>query len=126
MDDDFDLDVIDHANLDGEEDEEEVTQAPRVATGGRRGPDVQWREVVRWEDVDAFKHSDEFKLLKMFTRRKKPWKSEYADWETWACKHARKAQYKKCPRKIKIEYLAASRVVVNGDARQLYGARPQR
>ena len=112
IDDDFDQDVIDHAYLKDEEDQEEVAQAPRVAPSGRRGPDIQWREVVRWEDEGAFKHSDEFKLLKMFTRRKKPWKSEYADYETWACKHARKANYKKCPRMVKLEYLAASRVVV--------------
>ena len=110
-DDDFDLDVIDHADLEEEEDEDELAQAPRVAPGGHRGPDIQWKEVIRWEDENDFKNAEEFDMLKMFTKRK-TWRSDYADCETWACKHARKAHYKKCPRLVKFEFLGASKTVI--------------
>ena len=109
MDADFDFDVIDHAE-DDEDDEEEAAQAPRGASGGHRGPDIQWNE-------NEFKNSEEYGLLKEFNK-KKSWRSDYADSETSACKHARKAHFRKCPRLLKLEYLGASKTVVMLDNSQ--------
>ena len=105
----FDFNVIDHAE-DDEDDEEEAAQAPRGASGGHRGPDIQWNE-------NEFKNSEEYGLLKEFTK-KKSWMSYYADSETWACKHTWKAHYRKCPRLVKLEYLGASKTVVMLDTLQ--------
>ena len=43
---------------------------------------------------------------------KKVWKTRYAECETLQCKFARKANYKKCERLIKVEYLNTSQEVV--------------
>ena len=116
MDADFDFDVIDHAE-DDEYDEEEATHAPRGASGGHRGPDIQWKEVMRWQDETEFNNSEEYGLLKEFTK-KKSWMSDYADSETWACKYSRKAHFRKCPRMVKLEYLGASKTVIMLDNSQ--------
>jgi hypothetical protein len=117
MDADFDFDVIDHAE-DDEEDKEEAAQAPRGASGGHRGPDIQWKEVMRWQDETEFNNSEEYGLLKKEFTKKKSWMSDYADSETWACKHSRKAHFRKCPRMVKLEYLGASKTVVMLDNSQ--------
>ena len=79
---------------------------PKVVT---EGPTYSGRRLSGGEN--DFKNSEEFNMLKMFTKRK-TWRSDYADCETWACKHARKAHYKKCPRLVKLEFLGASKTVI--------------
>ena len=79
--------------------------------GGRRGPDIIWQEVVRFEDRDKWNSSEEFKELKGFNM-KKPWETQYAANETWCCKYSQKAHYQKCPRMVKLEFLNASQEVV--------------
>ena len=52
----------------------------------------------------AFRDSEIYPQLKRFTL-KNSWKSGRTKVESWVCKYARKAQYKKCQRMLKLEYL---------------------
>ena len=72
---------------------------------------------MRWQDENEFNNSEEYGLLKEITK-KKSWMNDYADSETWACKHTWKAHYRKCPRLVKLEYLGASQTVVMLDTLQ--------
>ena len=80
----------------------------------RRGQNIEWHLVERFPTVDAFRASQIYPQLKMFTL-KNSWKSGQTKVESWVCKYARKAQYKKCQRMLKLEYQLSRMEVFDND-----------
>ena len=73
-----------------------------------------WHLVERFPTVEAFRSSQIYPQLKMFTL-KNSWKSGQTKVESWVCKYARKAQYKKCQRMLKLEYQLSRMEVFDND-----------
>ena len=101
--------MTDHGEEEEEEEEEVVPLPPK--NSGRRGPDIQWVEVFRFEDEAAFEESEDKEELMQFTRQRQ-WATDYADCESFNCKFAKKAHFEKCGRKMKVEYLNSCKEVV--------------
>ena len=71
---------------------------------------VQWKLVESFENVTEFKASKVFEDLKDFSIKNK-WHAGHAEVESLVCKFSRRANFKKCPRLMKIEYCSTSQAV---------------
>ena len=111
-----DHDGFDHNFIDNSEALEEEHEEEQMEAGGRRGrgkgraEDVAWEKIDSFENAEDFKQSEIYKDLTNFTMRNF-WKSGHAEVEARTCKFARRANYKKCPRMIKLEFSSTSQGV---------------
>jgi hypothetical protein len=99
-----DFGIID--NSEALEEEEDLGEQPETAGGTRprgRAEDVEWQHIESFENAEDFKRSEIYKDLPNFTIRNK-WKALHAESEALTCRFARRTNYKKCPRMIKLEY----------------------
>ena len=97
---DSSFDSINHSELDGRKGE---VKRQRMSSRGT-GSHTEWYLVERFPTVEAFRASEIYSQLKMFTL-KNSWRSGHTKVESWVCKYSRKAQFKKCQRMLKLEYL---------------------
>ena len=92
-------------------DDEEQQEQQQGRGGGRRGPDIDWREVARYGNRQEYLASQFVEELEKYNQ-KKAWTTKYAENEVWGCKYGLKAGYHKCQRLVKLEYLNSSMAVV--------------
>ena len=92
-------------------DDEEQQEQQQGRGGGRRGPDIDWREVARYGNRQEYLASQFPEELEKYNQ-KKAWTTKYAENEVWGCKFGLKAGYHKCQRLVKLEYLNSSMAVV--------------
>ena len=78
------------------------------------GSHTEWYLVERFATIEVFRASEIYSQLKMFTL-KNSWRSGQNKVESWVCKYSRKAQFKKCPRMLKLEYLLSRMEVFVSD-----------
>ena len=100
---DSSFDAIDHSELD-ERKEEVNEEVKRQRMSNRGSSHTEWYLVERFATVEVFRASEIYSQLKKFTL-KNSWRSGQNKVESWVCKYSRKAQFKKCPRILKLEYL---------------------
>ena len=83
-----------------------------VSGGSRRGKDVPLYEIADFKDNDEFKDSEIKAEIDEFMTRRKIWKTDFANNESYYCKYNNKRGFKQCPRQLKICFVSTCHKIV--------------
>ena len=112
----LDHDFVDVLTMDAnpqdtlETEEEPAEEEPALA---RRGKDVEWEELVHFENNQQFQGSDVKAEIDEFMTKRKEWKTVWATNQNYCCKFQNKAGYKSCPRQFKVCLISTCHKIYN-------------
>lgn len=115
---DIDEDYVDVGeNVLSDDINDNLETAAERTNGKKRGKDIEWLEVERFNDKSCYENSAFFLDIKTNFTMRRSRESEFSDSEHFTCKFSRKRGYLVCPLQYKVHFLttcAEIRVMSNG------------